>query len=222
MQGYIKLYRKILENPVVTKDSDFFAIWTYLLLNASHNHYEVVFEGSKITLNPGQLITGRKSIATFFTNISESKVQRVLKTLENERQIEQQTTPRNRLITIVNWIEYQQSEQQNEQQVNNKRTTNEQQVNTTKNVKNVKNVKNNIYIFKKPQIQEIRDYCLERKNNVDADKFYNYYESNGWKVGRNSMKDWKAAIRTWERNTFSKDKQKKFESETNKPYENLF
>ena len=49
-------------------------------------------------------------------------------------------------------------------------------------------------------------YCLERKNKIDAEKFIDYYESNGWKVGRNSMKDWKAAIRTWEqRNKEKKD-----------------
>ena len=57
--------------------------------------------------------------------------------------------------------------------------------------------------FVKPTIEEIRAYCWERGNNVDPQKFFDYYESNGWKVGRNAMKDWKAAIRsTWERNRF--------------------
>lgn len=56
--------------------------------------------------------------------------------------------------------------------------------------------------FVKPTIEEVKDYCLnERHNNVDWQKFYDYYESNGWKVGKNSMKDWKACVRTWERNT---------------------
>lgn len=52
--------------------------------------------------------------------------------------------------------------------------------------------------FVKPTVEEIETYCKERNNNVDAHKFYNHYESNGWKVGKNPMKDWKAAIRTWE------------------------
>lgn len=56
--------------------------------------------------------------------------------------------------------------------------------------------------FVKPTVEEIAQYCAERGNNVDAQKFYDYYESNGWKVGRNSMKDWKAAVRTWERNGY--------------------
>lgn len=53
--------------------------------------------------------------------------------------------------------------------------------------------------FKKPTIEEVKQYCLERNNNIDAENFIDYYEANGWKVGKNPMKDWKAAIRTWER-----------------------
>ena len=53
--------------------------------------------------------------------------------------------------------------------------------------------------FVKPTVEEVRAYCQERNNTVDANRFVDYYEANGWKVGRNSMKDWKAAVRTWER-----------------------
>lgn len=56
--------------------------------------------------------------------------------------------------------------------------------------------------FSAPTIDEIKAYCLERKNNVDAQKFIDYYTSNGWMVGKNKMKDWKAAVRTWERNGY--------------------
>ena len=52
--------------------------------------------------------------------------------------------------------------------------------------------------FKKPTPEEIKNYCKERNNNVDANRFYNFYESKGWMVGKNKMKDWKAAVRTWE------------------------
>lgn len=56
--------------------------------------------------------------------------------------------------------------------------------------------------FEKPSISDIQQYCIERNNNVNAEQFFNYYESNGWKVGKNSMKDWKAAVRTWECNRY--------------------
>ena len=57
--------------------------------------------------------------------------------------------------------------------------------------------------FVVPTIEEIQAYCSERNNSVDAQRFYDYYTANGWKVGKNAMKDWKAAVRTWERNGYS-------------------
>ena len=54
--------------------------------------------------------------------------------------------------------------------------------------------------FKKPTIADVQAYCAERGNVVDPQKFIDYYESNGWRVGKNPMKDWRAAVRTWERN----------------------
>ncbi len=50
-----------------------------------------------------------------------------------------------------------------------------------------------------PTLDEVKAYCTERKNNVDPERWFDYYTSNGWKVGKNPMKDWKAAVRTWER-----------------------
>ncbi len=63
--------------------------------------------------------------------------------------------------------------------------------------------------FEKPTLSEIKQYCTERNNNVNAEHFFDYYESNGWKVGKNSMKDWKAAVRTWERSEYRKPNSKK-------------
>ena len=137
-QGWIKLHRELLDNPVVTKDNDYLAVWIYLLLEATHSEVKRDFNGEFITLKKGQLITGRKSINSIL-KISESKIQRILKTFESEQQIEQQTNGKGRLISILNWDKYQKSEQQSEQQVNSERTTSEQRVNTNKNVKNVKN-----------------------------------------------------------------------------------
>ena len=63
--------------------------------------------------------------------------------------------------------------------------------------------------FVKPTLSEIEQYCIERNNNVNAEQFFDYYESNGWKVGKNSMKDWEAAVRTWERSEYRKPNSKK-------------
>ena len=53
--------------------------------------------------------------------------------------------------------------------------------------------------FQKPSLEEIRSYCQERGNNVDPEQFFNFYESKGWVVGKSPMKDWRAAVRTWEK-----------------------
>ena len=55
--------------------------------------------------------------------------------------------------------------------------------------------------FVPPTLEEVKDYCSERKNNVDAERFYDYYSANGWVQGKNKpIKDWKACVRTWEKN----------------------
>jgi len=138
VEGWIKLHRKLLKNPIVCKDGDHLAVWVYLLLNATHKDYPSVFKGEKVTLKPGQLITGRKSISKEL-RVHESKVQRILTCFENEHQIEQLRGNNNRLISIVSWDEYQTSEQLIEHEMNIKRTTDEQLMNTNKNVKNNKN-----------------------------------------------------------------------------------
>ena len=73
---------------------------------------------------------------------------------------------------------------------------------TPNNINN--NINNNISAkrFVKPTVEEVQAYCKERNNNVDAEKFISHYDSNGWKVGRTPMKDWKATVRTWEKNDY--------------------
>lgn len=70
--------------------------------------------------------------------------------------------------------------------------------------------------FKKPTVEEVRTYCLERHNSVDPEAFVDFYESKGWKVGDQPMKDWRACVRTWERSesrqTYSKPDDRKGQS----------
>lgn len=68
--------------------------------------------------------------------------------------------------------------------------------------------------FSPPTLEEVKAYCSDRGNHVDAERWFDYYTSNGWKVGKNQMKDWKAAVRTWERDSKGGAKMKT-------PYDNL-
>lgn len=73
--------------------------------------------------------------------------------------------------------------------------------NEKENVKEKENIKENIKrkIFQAPTVEDVRKYCVERGNKVDPQSFIDFYESKGWMIGKNHMKDWKAAVRTWER-----------------------
>jgi DNA-binding transcriptional regulator YiaG len=53
-------------------------------------------------------------------------------------------------------------------------------------------------LFKKPTLDEVKNYCILRKNNIEAESFIDFYESKDWLIGKNKMKDWKACVRTWE------------------------
>ena len=79
------------------------------------------------------------------------------------------------------------------------------QQNKINKIKEKKEKENNIYNgdksnrFVPPTLEEVQEYCFERGNNVDAETFVDFYSSKGWMVGKNKMKDWKAAVRTCER-----------------------
>lgn len=161
--GWIKLHRKLLKNPVVMKDADHLAVWVYLLLNATRVVHNSIFDGKNIELKPGQLIIGRRRIGSDM-GIHESKVQRILKCFETEHLFKQQTCNKSRLISILKWKEYQITEHVDEQQLNNKRTTTEQQANTIQEVQEleeVKEEKERRTIFFKTSQKLIESMCMK-------------------------------------------------------------
>lgn len=166
--GWVKLYRSISDNPTVTQSSDHLAVWIYLLTHATPYPYKTIFAGKEIELQVGQLITSRKTIANWVNSkISDAKIQRVLKAFENAHQIEQQTCNKNRLITLTNWGLYQSNEQQNEPQMNGKRTANEQQVNNQRTLIENKEYKNDVISRETStkyasEIKEIVDYFNQK------------------------------------------------------------
>ncbi len=155
--------------------------------------------------------------------LTEQKYRTAKKNLEKWKFITTKATSRGTIIKIINSRVFdinqeEDNDQHNEQPTNSQRTVNEQ-VTTNKNDKNVNNEKNEKNkekslvdkvrppppkkSFSIPSLEEITEYCQERNNAILPEKFFDYYQSNGWKVGKNPMKDWKAAIRTWERSSFN-------------------
>ena len=93
--------------------------------------------------------------------------------------------------------------------LNNLSATNLTSINKNKEIRII-----NKY-FNKPTILEVENYCILRKNNVDAEAFISFYESKGWMIGKNKMKDWKQAIITWEKRNYKKPTMSKIDSQIN-------
>lgn len=210
MEGWIKIHRRIVEWEWFDDDATF-KVFIWLLVNA--NHEAKNWHG--ITIERGQLVTSLDSISRS-TKHSVQSVRTILNRLKSTNEITSESTNKFTIITIKNYDSYQsqneddqQAKQQADQQTNNNQPTSNQhsiniQSTTNKNVKNdkndknEKNDKNSVVRFTPPTIEEVISYCQERRNNVDATRFINFYEMKGWMVGKNKMKDWKAAVRTWE------------------------
>lgn len=214
MEGWIKIHRKMTEWEWYA-DINVCRLFLHLLLTA--NFDEKRWQG--MTIGRGQIIVGRQQLAKE-TRLSEQQVRTALNKLEKTQEITIKSTNKYSVITICNYDRYQSlectdqptSQPTNNQQITNNQPTNNQQITTTKelkNDKNEKNDKNSVVRFTPPTIEEVRSYCQERRNNVDAIRFFNFYEMKGWMVGKTKMKNWKAAVRTWEQTSAPAQKDNK-------------
>ena len=203
--GFIKIHRSIMKWEWY-QDQNTVAVFLHLLLNA--NWEDCRYRGYEVPR--GSLVVGRKAIAKTL-GISEQSVRTSLEHLKSTNEITIKSTNRFSIITITNWEKFQCLENESTNKstnnlTNNQPTTN-QQLTTYKEIKNIRNKEYKNNIFTPPTLEEVKSYCNERQNNVDAETFISFYESKGWMVGKNKMKDWKASVRTWERNRGSQKKQ---------------
>jgi len=135
--GYVKIYRS-LQRKGYYHNSKYVHLWVYLLMKASYQETEYLFNNNIEHLDPGQFIIGRKTIAKE-TGIKETTIERILSCFESEHQIGQQTNNKFRIITILNWDMYQVAGQQNGQQIDSQRTASGQPADTIKKDKKEKN-----------------------------------------------------------------------------------
>jgi hypothetical protein len=178
--GWIKLHRQILEWEWYS-DNNCFRLFLHLLLKA--NHKEKRFKG--IELKVGSIVTSRDLLARE-TGLSSQQIRTALNKLISTNEITSETSSQGTIIQIVNYEKYQVPTNE----ITNEQPTNNQQSTTNNNVKKEKK-------FIIPTFNDVLEYCMQNNLDVDGVKFINFYESKGWMVGKNKMKDWKAAIRTW-------------------------
>lgn len=148
MEGYIKVYRKVMCNPV-WQDPDLFRLWMYCLMKASHKERKVLVDKQEVQLEPGQFVTGRFSLHQEFNQgipprkqTKDTTLWSWLKKLENMGNLDIKSFNKYSVISILQWAEYQETLTTESQQIDSKVTTESQQIDTNKNVNNVKNDKN--------------------------------------------------------------------------------
>ena len=222
MEGFITIHRKILDWEWYS-NSNVMRVFIHCLLRA--NYQECSWQGNVI--GRGQFVTSVSKLSREL-GLTPRQISGALDKLKMTNEIAIKTSNRNTTITICKYDDYQtigsnecKTKRKAERQTNVKQNV-KQKENKCKQINNNNNNNNNnnknttpngdSKKFRKPSIEEIRDYILEYGCYwVDAEIFFDYYESNGWKVGRNAMKDWKATIRTWA----NKDKKVKGEIDLN-------
>lgn len=149
----------------------------------------------------GSIVSSYEKLATE-TGLSVMQVRTAIKKLRSTGEITSKSSNKNTVFIVNNYDLYQVGNKQNNEPVTSKEQTDNIQITTTKESKEVKKEKNNnIKRFTPPTYEQVSTYCKERKNTVDAERFLDFYESKGWMVGKNKMKDWKAAVRNWERSS---------------------
>jgi DNA-binding transcriptional MerR regulator len=184
MTGWIKIHRKFLDWEWFNK-SEAVHLFMYLVLKA--NHKDGQWQG--IDIKKGQFVTSFGKISSD-TGISLQTIRTLLKKFEKTNEINIQTTNKFTIVTLCKYECYQQENEPTNTQLTNEQQTTNKQLTTNKNNKNEKK-------FIIPTFNDVLEYCMQNNLDVDGVKFINFYESKGWMVGKNKMKDWKAAIRTW-------------------------
>jgi hypothetical protein len=206
MEGWIKLYKKI-DKWEWRDEPNTFSLFMYLLTNA--NNENRIWYG--VEVKRGQLVVGRKSLSEKL-GISERSIRTGLARLQESQAIDQQTTNRFTLVTICNYEIYQ-NEKEKEKSANDQKTTSKRpQRENKKNLDISKDISRQKK-FSPPSVDAVREYCKTQGYDVDAEAFVDFYTAKGWMVGQNKMKDWKAAVRTWQRK--GKNERKKNDEKAN-------
>ena len=197
IETFVKVYRKFTEWEWYD-DINVSRVFLHLLITV--NWTDRRWRGQVV--KRGSITSSYEKLATE-TGLSVMQVRTAIKKLQSTGEITSKSSNKNTVFIVNNYDLYQGSNKQNNEPVTSKQQTDNIQITTTKESKEVKKEKNNNNIkrFTPPTYEQVSTYCKERNNTVDAERFYDFYESKGWMVGKNKMKDWKAAVRNWERSS---------------------
>lgn len=198
-EGWIRMHR-CLQTHWLWEDKPFSygQAWIDLLMMVNHKDKKTLMDATLVEVPAGTVITSELKLSERW-GWSRHKTRTFLKLLESDSMIEKKSDNKKTTIIVVNWAKYQILSTADEQQKDINGTSTGHQRDTNNNDKRmIKNEKKKEEVFR-PSVEEVRAYCIERGNNVDPEQFVAFYDSNGWKVGKNPMKNWKSAVITWEK-----------------------
>ena len=197
--NWIKLNRSITDHWLWSSGETFSRGQAFidLLLMAAYADHQIVSQGKRMNLKRGSMVTSIRYLADRW-RWSKDKTTNFLNDLEADGTIEKESDTKRTVLTIVNYEKYQGSatneRTQNGRKTDADRTQNGQTKESKEGKRNISN------IFVPPTVEEVKAYCDEKGYSVDPSQFVDFYESKGWLVGKSKMKDWKASVRTWQRN----------------------
>ena len=202
MCGWIKLYRSIKDHWLYTEDRVFskFEAWNDILLTVNFADAKQVIKGKIYNIKRGESILSLESWSKKW-NWDKSKVRRFLTLLQTDGMIVVNSDNITTHLSVCNYASYQDERNANETQTKRKRNADEIQTTPIKEEGEQQQQKEDKLI--KPTLFELKTYMTEIGMADVSEKWFDYYESNGWLVGKNKMKNWKAAVRTWKNNNLS-------------------
>lgn len=197
---FIKLYEQLIYWEWF-RHPNTLAVFIYLLLKA--NYCDQDFHGRII--HRGQLVTSLPKLSTD-AGITIQQARTALLHLKSTGEITDELTNQYRVITVVNYDRYQTStgETTGNQQAINRQLNSQSTDGSTPSIEYIERVERNKKnkripsVFTPPTVDEVDAYCRERNNGISGQEFVDFYESKGWMIGKNKMKDFRAAVRTWE------------------------
>lgn len=210
MAGWILLSRKILDCWIWNeKPYNRAQAWIDLLFLANYETRNIVLGNELIEVERGSFVTSEVKLMNRW-GWGKGKTRAFLSLLESDSMIVKKSNHKRTTISIVNYDKYQLQQTSNGLITDCNRTDNGLITDTTKEIKEV-NKENNLKkrgAFSPPTVEEVKVYCQERNNGIDPEAFIAFYESKGWMIGKNKMKDWKACVRTWEKRKTPEQKSK--------------
>jgi hypothetical protein len=207
-ESWIKVHRK-LQNHWLFENPNYTNIWLVMLFNAQWETRKRVRDGIIVEVQRGELVMSYKTIA-LRSYTTEKMVRNFIMHAKKDGMIEAKQGTKTAHLTIINYNKLQGHENETGRDSGAIRARSGRDKGAIIRSKEGKkerieeqidSVSMRSRAFTRPSFQEILDYFIELGSTADeAHKFYDHYTANGWKVGKNAMKDWKATARNWNRN----------------------